>query len=301
MNLFLEINNFLNCCTNRKNLSMKTTKAYKIDLKQYYLFSNGVYDKDNLCRYFDSLHLKNKPKTIKRKIATLKVFTQFLLIEDKIDINPFSKMQISLKEPMLLPKVIPINIIAEILNEAYKQLDLARTEYSKKAITRDIAVLELIFATGARVGEISMLTPEAINMKEMTIKFYGKGSRERIVQIVNVSVMNAIENYYKLFENDIKCNEYFFVNKIKKRLSEQSIRYMIRKYTKLINSSIYVTPHMFRHSLATLLLEEDVDIRYIQQILGHSSITTTQIYTHVSMAKQKEILTVKHPRNKIAL
>lgn len=93
--------------------------------------------------------------------------------------------------------------------------------------------------------------------------------------------------------------DYFFTNRLHNRLSEQSVRYMINDYAKNANIDQHITPHMFRHSFATLLLEEDVDIRYIQQMLGHSSITTTQIYTHTSISKQKTILTNKHPRNKL--
>ena len=96
-----------------------------------------------------------------------------------------------------------------------------------------------------------------------------------------------------------KSNSFFFINRLNKRLSEQSVRYMISKYAKSAQITNHITPHMFRHSFATLLLEEDVDIRYIQQMLGHSSITTTQIYTHTSIVKQKNILTDKHPRNKM--
>lgn len=102
-----------------------------------------------------------------------------------------------------------------------------------------------------------------------------------------------------MFEKEISASGYFFVNKLGGRMTEQSVRNMINTYCKLCGVEMHITPHMFRHSFATLLLEEDVDIRYIQRMLGHSSITTTQIYTHVTSAKQKEILKTKHPRNKL--
>ena len=129
------------------------------------------------------------------------------------------------------------------------------------------------------------------------IKIYGKGSKERLIQICNENVRRLIDKYRlsMKMEND----SFFFINRLNSRLSEQSVRYMISKYAKSAQITNHITPHMFRHSFATLLLEEDVDIRYIQQMLGHSSITTTQIYTHTSIVKQKNILTDKHPRNKM--
>ena len=105
--------------------------------------------------------------------------------------------------------------------------------------------------------------------------------------------------YKKTYEEEIKKCGFFFVNKLCHKLSDQSVRFMINKYAKLAGIEQHITPHMFRHSFATLLLEQDVDIRYIQQILGHSSISTTEIYTHVSNVKQKDILYKKHPRNLI--
>lgn len=118
-----------------------------------------------------------------------------------------------------------------------------------------------------------------------------------VLQITNPDVLNTLKSYY----NTVKelSYEYFFINRDHQRLSEQSIRNMINQYANSSHINKHITPHMFRHSFATLLLEEDVDIRFIQQMLGHSSITTTQIYTHISMSKQKEILKTKHPRNKL--
>ena len=297
--LKIQISDFLCYCKDRKVLNEKTLKAYSIDLRQFVKFSRQEYNKDVICSYISFLHNTYKPKTAKRKIATLKAFTHFLMIEDIIEINPFDKIETSFREPLLLPKTIPLNIINNILHAAYTEKSSAETDYSKRMCIRNIAVLEILFATGARVSEICFLTPDNIDLSNHFIKIFGKGSKERIIQIENYDVLKVLTEYSEAFREDIENSGFFFVNKLHKRLSEQSVREIVNKYAALCNSSIHITPHMFRHSFATLLLEEDVDIRYIQKILGHSSITTTQIYTHVAMSKQKEILLVKHPRNKI--
>lgn len=301
LDLSKQISNFLNYCKYRKTLSDKTLKAYSIDLIQFCEHSNNSYCKESICNYIADLHKDFKPKTAKRKIASLKAFTHYLLIEDIIENNPFDKIETNFREPVLLPKTIPLNVIENILSAAYSDLRSASTEFSIKTATRNVAVLELLFATGARVSEICSLIPSAININTHSVKFYGKGSKERIIQIENKNVQSAINNYCSLFEDDINSSGYFFINKLHHRLTEQSVRTMINKYAILANCNMHITPHMFRHSFATLLLEEDVDIRYIQKLLGHSSITTTQIYTHVAMAKQKEILSTKHPRNKLTI
>lgn len=223
----------------------------------------------------------------------------FLLIDDIIDSNPFDKIDASFREPSLLPRTIPLNIINGILKAAYNERKLAKNAYSDKMCLRDIAILEMLFATGARVSEMCSLTPDDIDLEYHSVRIFGKGSRERIVQIENTDVLEILREYSSAFSSDIIFSGYFFVNRLHRRLSEQSVREIINKYALLCREDIHITPHMFRHSFATLLLEEDVDIRYIQRLLGHSSITTTQIYTHVAMSKQREILSAKHPRNKI--
>lgn len=215
--------------------------------------------------------------------------------------NPFTKIKVKFQEPFLLPKTIPISTIQLILSSAYKLSKEIISEYQYNTVLRDIAVLELLFATGIRVSELCSLTDKDVNLVEGTVKIYGKGSKERIVQIGNPEVLSAVKNYRDVI-GELRINsEYFFINRLQNRLSEQSVRMMINKYVDLSGVSTHITPHMFRHSFATLLLEEDVDIRYIQKLLGHSSIVTTQIYTHVSSSKQRDILTLKHPRNKIKM
>ena len=226
-------------------------------------------------------------------------FIHYLYYQDKIDKNPFDKMDISFKEPLLLPRTIPEHLIRKILVSLYENIKTATTAYERLTSIRNTAVIELLFATGARISEICSLKLKDIDLNTQTVRILGKGSNERIIQIENGDVLSILNRYKALFSDYIQQDGYFFLNNRKQRLSEQSVRTVIRNLEKQINSDIHITPHMFRHSVATMLLEEDVDIRYIQKILGHSSITTTQIYTHVTSSKQREIIRTKHPRNKI--
>lgn len=290
-------------CKFQKGLSQKTLKAYQTDLYQFSCFvgdSKGFYTKEQIQKYITYLHGKYKVKTVKRKIASLKAFFAYLEFEEILEDNPFRKIHVRLHEPFLLPKTIPLASIDSILACAYKQKNTQKAEsYGYFATLRDIAVLELLFATGMRVSELCTLQPSSVNLSEGVIKIYGKGSKERVVQIGNRAVISAVTTYYQAFSDSITETGWFFINRLGSQLSDQSVRFMIQKYATLAGVDQHITPHMFRHSFATLLLEEDVDIRYIQQLLGHSSITTTQIYTHVSSKKQRDILTAKHPRNKI--
>lgn len=297
--------NYFNYCQYQKNLNFKTLKAYRIDISQFLGFmkrTDGKLTKANIAEYSISLHKSYKPKTIKRKIACIKAFCGWMEYEEIIEENPFSKLNLKFQEPHLLPRTIPLDIIELLLWTAYQELSKSTgSPYKYNASLRDIAVLELLFATGIRVSELCSLKPEDVDLTNGFIRIFGKGSKERIIQIGNAEVLTALMDYKTAFDKHIPNVGYFFINRLYSHLSEQSVRFMIKRYVVKIGISIHITPHMFRHSFATLLLEEDVDIRYIQQILGHSSITTTQIYTHVSSRKQKDILTLKHPRNQIVV
>ena len=299
------VSHYIDHCRFQKGLSPQTLKAYQIDLNQFIAFvpiSDNGYTKENVQAYIAYLHSKYKVKSVKRKIATLKAFFNYLEFEELIDRNPFRKIQIRLHEPFLLPRTIPLSSIDAILQCAYHQKSLLKNNlYQHRSTQRDIAVLELLFASGMRVSELCSLQPSSVDLANGTIKIYGKGSKERIIQIGNTAVLAALSAYYQAFSEEITKSGWFFTNRLGAQLSDQSVRLMIQKYTTIAGIEQHITPHMFRHSFATLLLEEDVDIRYIQQLLGHSSITTTQIYTHVTSRKQRDILTTKHPRNKISI
>lgn len=294
------IKSYLLYCEKEKRLSKHTIKAYRIDLSQFYSYKSGMgISKEDLVIYIHYLHENYKPKTIRRKIASLKAFIHYLYYQDVIPSNPFDKIDTSFKEPLLLPRTIPAYLIQRMLSASYEKIKAARTASAKAVAIRDTSVLELLFATGARISEICSLKPENVDLDAQIVRILGKGSKERIIEIENYDVLSILKRYYAVYQEDIKSYDFFFLNNRKNRLSEQSVRFMIKGLEKEIGSQIHITPHMFRHSMATMLLEEDVDIRYIQRILGHSSITTTQIYTHVTSSKQKEILRTKHPRNKI--
>ncbi len=304
-NLQTKILGYLTYCQNQKRLDSKTIKAYRIDLSQFVSFhSNDFSNFTNpisIEEFISSLHQSFRPKTVKRKIATLKAFYHYLEYKDIITINPFNKLQTKFREPIILPKVIPLHIIENLLAILYKQQKLTLTVFQEKCLSRDIAIIELLFATGVRISELCSLKLSDIDFIEKNLLIYGKGSKERRIQIGNDEVISALRIYQNSFKKELETSDYFFINRLNKRLSEQSVRNMINKYSKLATIKLHITPHMFRHSFATYLLEEDVDIRYIQEMLGHSSINVTEIYTHVTMAKQKNILTKKHPRNTLIL
>lgn len=297
---------YLEHCKFRKRLDAKTLKAYTIDLKQFADFctslpSPNYQSRNTIEQFITFLHKQYKPKTVKRKLATLKAFFHYLEYIDVLPVNPFSKVDVRFREPKLLPRTIPAHTIQEFLNTLYMQKEQSVTSYQKNCCIRDIAVIELLFATGMRISELCTLKPENMDFENNTILIYGKGSKERILQVGNPDVLNALTLYKNTFQEDIKICGYFFVNRLQHRLSDQSVRYMIKHYASLAGIEQHITPHMFRHSFATLLLEQNVDIRYIQKILGHSSINTTEIYTHVSNIKQKDILFHKHPRNMLEI
>lgn len=298
------ITEYIEYCEYRKRLDSKTLKAYKIDLKQYEDFCTDLsdfFDKSVVDSFITGLHKQYKPKTVKRKIASLKAFFHHMEYRELLKENPFAKLDIHFREAKLLPKTIPFHTIQTFLSTLYAQKKQADSEYQLRCCIRDIAVIELLFATGMRISELCSLKPSDIDLESDNILIYGKGAKERIIQLGNQDVISALLLYQETFREDIEICGYFFVNRLKHKLSDQSVRFMINHYAELAGISQHITPHMFRHSFATLLLEQDVDIRYIQRMLGHSSISTTEIYTHVSNAKQKDILVNKHPRNLIRI
>ena len=298
MQLIKYLKEYIEYCKYRKELNYNTLKAYRIDIRQFIEYLNGMKPtKEIIEEYITVLHKKFKQKTIKRKIASLKAFYWYLeeqeLLEEE---NPFYKIRVKFKEKSTLPRVIPRNVIEKLLNYMY---ECKRKDKNNRNIIRDLCIVELLFATGMRVGELSNLKKENIDLESGVIYIIGKGDKERSIQIVDSSILNLLRTYRQVVEEKNKKSDYFFMNERGKRYTEQSIRLMIKKYTKECGIMMKITPHMFRHSFATYLVEEGVDISCLRTLLGHSSIKTTQIYIYVAVKIQSEILKRKHPRNQM--
>lgn len=293
-----QLESYYEDCEFRKILNEKTIKAYTIDLNQYLEFITTTEINQKIINEY--IHYLNKKylkyKTIKRKIASVKAFYSYLEYEEIIDYSPFNKIKTKIKEPKLLPKTIQKDYIDKIIHLLLKDLKNSKTEFQKKISLRNITLISVMFSTGIRVSELCNIKLKDIDLLEKKLKIFGKGSKERILYLGNSNVVQLCQMYLT-YNNTCKKNEYFFLNKFNKKLSEQTVRILLKKIESELELSTHITPHMFRHTFATTLLEKGVDIRYIQNILGHSSISTTQIYTYVTYSKQKEILTNKNPIN----
>ena len=295
------VNQFLRSCRLQRNLDAKTVKAYGIDLQQFmdYLGEDSAITRNNLMDYISYLNSQYKPRTVKRKIASVKVLCNYLYDEKKIENNPFLGIRIKIPPSKTLPRTIPIRVITDMLRAAHRRVTKSDSSRSRLTAAREAAVMELLFATGMRVSELCGLMEHDVDLEDGVIRIYGKGRKERIVEIENKEVRDTLKEYKGLEHTN--GDSHFFLNTRGNPISDQSVRLILIKYERLINAPLHITPHMFRHSFATMLLDADVDLRYIQHLLGHSSISTTQIYTYVTSERIKSILAAKHPRNRIEI
>jgi integrase/recombinase XerD len=300
------IEQFLFHCRYEKNLSPKTLKAYSIDLRQTqdFLVSNlesthlEAIDKAALRLYIKNLFNGLATKSVKRKVASLKALFNFLEREDLIAVNPFRKMDVRIKETKRLPRALSLSDLKRLFHHLYQAKNsLISTTRVYRALVRDIAVLETLFATGARVAEVCHLKAADVDLDQSRLRILGKGGRERLLQLPDHGTRAALVDYKALWlTNSESANPYFFHNRLGQRLTEQSARSMLSRHATDAGLTRHLTPHMLRHSVATLLLEQGVDIRYIQHFLGHSSITTTQIYTALHDNALMRIISFQHPR-----
>ena len=308
------IERFLQHCAKERRLSKKTVDSYQYDLKLFYRFMQTEYpdiytidqiDKGVITAYVSFMNLTYAVKSVKRKIATLRGFFIYYEEEGLIGESPFHRVHIKIKEPYVMPEVMSLREIKKLLMAAYN-CPIEKSLHSKSFCEefvhyRDIAVLEFLFATGIRVHELCNVKYTDFDAKKSTIKIFGKGQKERRIYIGNPEVMAAMNNYLHYCRKMGFKSEYIFLNRRGNQLTPQAVRNLVTKHVNRAKIKRKITPHVFRHSFATLLLEEGVDVRYIQEFLGHSSINTTQIYLHISNKNARSVMKAKHPRRNFSL
>ena len=279
-----------------KNFSKHTVTAYSSDILSFLVWLNEKNIEEvnyaNIKEYLLYIKQFNYSKTTTaRKIASLRTFYRFLYREKIIETNPALGVH-SPKKGKSLPEFLTENEIEQVLNNI---------KMESPAGYRNRTILELLYATGMRISELSNLNFENLNLEENEIKDFGKGSKERIV-LVSERAKKYLESYiktaryliFKSEENSPKSP--VFINKTGYRLQPQSVRLAIKDVMERIELPKHVTPHVFRHSFATKLLENGADLRVVQELLGHSSISNTQIYTHVSAERLRQSYNIAHPR-----
>jgi integrase/recombinase XerC len=294
------VDTFLQYLQAEKNMSSKTVKAYNSDWQDFLSFleeeiklsSHTVHVEDVdhgvVRKYLAFLNYKGLTKTtMARRLASLKSFFRYLLRKEIILQNPLVHVATP-KIPKKLPKYLEQKEMTRVLEQPS-----AATETG----IRDKAILELLYGAGIRVSELVMLDTEHLDLRYGFVRVFGKGSKERLVPIGKPAV-EALEQYLKvarpLWANP--DNPALFVNQKGGRLSDRSVRTFVQKYCQEAHTREYISPHGFRHSFATHLLDNGADLRVVQELLGHSKISSTQVYTHVSRSKLRKVYHLAHPR-----
>jgi len=300
MNYTNYINKFLNEIKNTKNLSEKTIKAYKSDLLDFFLFVNELINNKSIIDYIDYLnnHKQLKDTTIKRKIITIKQIVNYLYSKRVIKSNPFKGLKFRFKKERKLPKTLSINDVKKLLRTVSHSYHNDDSEHKIFQGCRDTAIIDLLICTGIRIGELTAIKLEDIYKYERSILIHGKGKKERFIYVSSNDTWKNLNRYLKLRKKYKFKVEQVFVNKYGEPLTIYSIEDIYDKYIRKAKLS-HSTPHYLRHTFATNLLNNGADIRAVQEILGHSSVSTTQIYTEVSIARKQEVLMKYNYRNSI--
>jgi len=290
------IDSFYNYLTVIKGLSDNTLESYVRDCRSFINFIeiSGVREINevshiHIIEYLSNLKTKSfKSKTIARSIVSLKQYFKYLLLEKIITSDPTSNIK-SPRMSMTLPEVLNLNDIERLLS---------CPDLTTKAGIRDVTMLEILYGTGIRVSELINIRLNDVNLELGYLLVRGKGSKERIVPLGKIAI-KKIQDYTKNFRQDIlkgKLSDYLFINRSGGKMTRQGYWKILKSYALKSGITKSITPHTIRHTFASHLLDRGADLRTIQLLLGHSDISSTQIYTHIDTKKLKEIHSLYHPR-----
>ena len=296
-----ELQKYIVYLEGERNLSPKTINEYKKDIKKFWDYAERAKKKNVsdidikfLRRYLSYLRtLRYSPSTISRKISSVRGFFSYLEMMKIIDKNP-SQFMPTIKGKKKLPSYLKREEMLNLLQSPILLDVLGK---------RDRAIFETFYSTGIRVSELVGLIIESVDLKQRRIKVMGKGRRERIA-LLNKDAKESIENYLKesrheLLRNDKKTHgssKALFLNKNGRKLTSRGVRKIVERYIKKLGIIKKISPHSIRHSFATHMLEAGADLRVVQELLGHLNISTTQIYTHITKGKLREVYKKTHPR-----
>lgn len=291
-----EIEQYLTYLKTELNYSENTIKSYEIELLKYQEFLNleqisyKKITKEEARTYLKHLDkMKYKNRSIAKNVSSIRSFYRYLVNKGVLEKNIFA----SIKNPKL-EKKLP-NYVSEL--DMLKLLDFTKDEHYKKTIytTRDLLIIELLYDTGCRVIELANIKLKNIDLSEKKIRVLGKGSKERIVFFGDYT-LDTLQEYLKDRETILgnKNSEYLLVSKESGALTTRRIAQIIKKIMEITELKNNVTPHTLRHTFATHLLNNDADLRSVQELLGHSSLSTTQIYTHVSNERLRQVYLETH-------
>lgn len=286
---------YLEFCQYSKYLSEHSLRAYDQDLTDLMRFTGPKKKAKNISTEILAAYLKSllnerslSPATAKRRMACLKSFFAWLERHERIEISPFHKLETRIRLPKRLPRALTRTELKKLTRQASSPLNLP-TQYdpqielnpTDKNLTTYIAII-IMASTGIRVGELVKITINDIDLNQGRIRVHGKGSRERNVYIVNEGIIQLIRTYLKYRGLATSLSNSLILNTRYQPISEQTLRSRLHKITDKAKINRHITPHTLRHTAATLLLEAGLDIRFVQRLLGHKSISTTEIYTHVN-------------------
>ncbi len=299
---------FIHYLSAEKNASPHTCRCYQRDLGEFenFLKSQGAdlsrsgkpeweeVDRIVIRKYLSVLHRKNKRSSIARKISTLRSFFRYLIREKLVSSNP-AKAVSTPKVEKTLPTTLTVDEAFRLMGSPDKLLKGVSEEEAKKSALRDCAILELLYSSGLRVGELVGLNLKHLDLHLGIVRVMGKGRKERIVPIGDKAI-EALKAYLNR-RGDPESEAPLFVNLRGGRLTSRSVARLVKKYTRASGIVRKVSPHSLRHSFATHLLDAGADIREIQEMLGHASLSTTQRYIHLSPGKLMEVYDKAHPRS----